>query len=239
MRHYLKVFRPFISLYHKLFSYPVSIVTKKIEDNYWQKKLGSNIGTLSGFRLDRAQIVGDLIDTKAVVGDLGAGDGAILEYLVKAKQVEPVAIDNSPQMIERLKGLSFEAKVCDLNNIRELESLPEVDYYLALEVIEHLNLPEQLIGILALKAKKSVIFSVPNTGYFIHRLRFLCGRFPIQWFCHPSEHLRFWTIADMKWWLKSQNINNYRIISYQGIPILNRIWPALFAEGMIVQLEFR
>ena len=53
--------------------------------------------------------------------------------------------------------------------------------------------------------------------------------------CTSSEHLRFWTIRDLKWWLGFLNIyNQSKIIPYKRVPFLNKIWPNLFAEGSFV-----
>ena len=41
----------------------------------------------------------------------------------------------------------------------------------------------------------------------MHRLRYMLGRFPLQWIVNPNEHIRFWTLKDLIWWLDYLNIN--------------------------------
>ena len=83
-----------------------------------------------------------------------------------------------------------------------------------------------------------LIFSVPNTGYVAHRKRLLFGSFPLQWRNNPGEHLRFWTLGDMKWWLKQLNLYEKSIIkTYEGFPLLNKLWPGMFAMGIIVIIK--
>ena len=51
------------------------------------------------------------------------------------------------------------------------------------------------------------------------------------------EHLRFWTFTDLKWWLKKLKINDYKIYTYEGIPLFNKIYPALFSEAFLIQIK--
>jgi len=71
----------------------------------------------------------------------------------------------------------------------------------------------------------------------VYRLRLLFGKFPAQWRVHPGEHVRFWTARDLRWWLLAQGIENYKIFYYEGIPLLNKIVPSLFAAGFVVYIQ--
>ena len=98
----------------------------------------------------------------------------------------------------------------DLNllNIDDFLSTNKFDIITAFEVLEHLpDADEQLLKLYS-KVNVAFIFSVPNTGYIVHRLRLLFGRFPLQWRAHPGKHARFWTKKDVYWW----------ITKYLGIP---------------------
>ena len=79
-----------------------------------------------------------------------------------------------------------------------------------------------------------MIFSFPNSGYYAHRLRFLFGRFPLQWVVHPGEHLRFWTVKDVNSWVNALKMNFIKLIVYEGVPVLNKIWPSMFGQGIII-----
>ncbi|NCF75234.1 MAG: methyltransferase domain-containing protein [Xanthomonadaceae bacterium] len=118
-----------------------------------------------------------------------------------------------------------------------LNYLDEVDYILELEVIEHLPNIEEFVSKIKNKARKSLIFSIPNRGYYSHRMRLLSGRFPLQWINNPSEHLRFWTVKDIKWWVNFMGLNSNKIIIYEGLPILNKIFPNLFGQGIIIKIK--
>jgi 2-polyprenyl-3-methyl-5-hydroxy-6-metoxy-1,4-benzoquinol methylase len=125
----------------------------------------------------------------------------------------------------------------DISKLYNLSSLPEVDYILGLEIIEHMPNTEEFIFKIQNKSKKGLIFSFPNTGYYSHRLRLLFGRFPLQWIVRPGEHLRFWTVKDVKWWVKNLGFNLEKLIFYEGVPILNKVFPNLFSQGIIIKIS--
>jgi hypothetical protein len=98
--------------------------------------------------------------------------------------------------------------------------------------------PEQFLKIIERKTKKSIFFSIPNTGFIAYRLRLLLGSFPVQWRIHPGEHIRFWTYRDLKWWLKELGyLQRAEIVVYEGIPGFNKIWPSLFGMGLLVKIK--
>lgn len=107
-----------------------------------------------------------------------------------------------------------------------------------MELLEHLPNSEEVLLALLKTTNKKLIFSIPNTGFIGHRLRLLFGSFPLQWRTHPGEHLRFWTYNDIRFWLKELELSkNSKIYFYEGIPLLNRILPSLFAMGILVVIE--
>ena len=127
----------------------------------------------------------------------------------------------------------------DVSADGELEKVKKTDHLLLLEVLEHLPHSEKVLATAYEKSRRGIFFSFPNSGFFIYRLRLLFGKFPMQWRVYPNEHLRFWTVADLKWWLRAQGYTEYDIFFYKGIPLLNRLWPSLFAAGLFVCLTKR
>ena len=149
-----------------------------------------------------------------------------------------VAADISLKALSKLKAEGFETLRLDVENQKALSKLSEKDYILMMEILEHTKKPEEILLSLLSKANNAVIFSVPNTGFIVHRLRLIFGSFPLQWVSAPWEHLRFWTYKDMKWWLKElQLCERTKIIPYEGIPFLNKIFPGIFAMGIIVVIK--
>lgn len=225
-------------LHHSLFGYPQSrLANTAIDyDAYWKEKRNDTPLLLSSFQLSRAKIVASLIKPQSSVIDIGAGNCAILHWLIQNRSVQASAIDCSEFSESCAKSLGISFRQLDLNKPEELLEIPSADYLLLLETIEHLATPENFLQLLLQKANCGIIFSIPNSGYFIDRLRYLFGRTPCQWILHPSEHLRFWTVADLRWWLSALGFSESQrqLYFYEGIPLLNRLIPSLFAKAMVV-----
>ena len=160
-----------------------------------------------------------------------------MKYFKDKADIRGIGVDIDEKSIERVRSLGLEAIKMDINDLENIKNLPEVDYITGFEIIEHMPNPEQFVYRLKDKAKKGFIFSTPNTGYYAHRLRLLFGRFPLQWIAHPGEHVRFWTVKDMKFWVRAIGFRLSKFILYEGLPILNKIWPSMYAQGMIIYIK--
>ena len=205
-------------------------------DLYWQRRGGIRQRGLSAWQKERADIAARIIERGSSVIDLGAGDGSMLVYLREKINIKPIGIETSKDSLEALRQNGIETVEADINDFRALATLPEVDYITGFEVLEHTPNPEAILDALRGKARKGMIFSFPNTGYYLHRLRLLCGRFPLQWIAHPGEHLRFWTVADVRSWVPQTGYELCALVVYQGLPGLNKLLPTLFAQGIVISL---
>lgn len=206
-------------------------------DRYWKKRGRGNGPILSRWQKQRADYILKMIEPGSSVLDIGCGDGAVLFYLRDKISSKGVGVDISQDALNEARKIGIEVIKMNVNNFDELDRLPEVDYVLGLEVIEHMANPEKFIFKIKNKAKKALIFSFPNTGYYIHRLRLLFGQFPLQWIDNPGEHLRFWTVEDVKWWVNYLGLNLDKLIVYEGLPILKKIFPKIFGRGIIIKIS--
>ena len=217
--------------------YPVNTISQDYSyDSYWHHKRPGNLGTLSDFQRRRADIVSTLIEEHSSVLDIGCGDGSLLGYLVEKLSINGIGVDNSAYALSAAAARNLNVWKANVEDLETLNELPETDYILLLEVLEHLARPEDLLVRLRKKCRKAMIISVPNSGYYTHRLRLLFGRFPMQWFVHPGEHLRFWTVSDFRWWVSAQKFSLDALELYEGRPILGKIWPSLFAAGIVAKI---
>lgn len=223
----------------QIFVYP-KLHPEEIDYNvYWRDKRGTDLGTLSDWQVIRAQFVLDTIDKfkKSSFVDVGCGDGSILHYLMEREAVSSACgIDVSELALERAEQFGISTLRADISKVSFIKQVPPADYILLFEVLEHVIHSEVMLTEIYKKAARGVFFSFPNSGYLVHRLRFMFGKFPLQWRMFPGEHVRFWTKQDLRWWLNAMGFTKYRIHCYKGVPILNRIWPALFAAGFVVYL---
>lgn len=232
--------------YKALFLYPVSHIQVSASfdyEEYWKQKRGKSIGTLSSWQKERADFICTVLQSDApnikVLGDIGCGDGSILAY-IKSKikgDFALVGYDSSEFALARAREYGVIATLSDISKPEAYDLFTPTDYYLLLETLEHVPESETLLMAAISKSKKGVFFSFPNTGYIRHRLRLLLGSFPLQWRIRPNEHVRFWTYRDLVWWLAAIGIKNYTIHCYEGVPILNKIYPKLFAAGFVVYVD--
>lgn len=226
----------------RLFFYPDTDLKNGYEvdyDKYWKERGRKNSSTLSDWQRQRAEYLIDMIESGDTILDIGCGDGALLKYVKEHKDVRAIGVDLDIPILKQAEQSGLKIIAMDVTNFDELKRLPNVDYVVGFEIIEHMSNPEKFISIVYPKIKKGMIFSFPNTGYYLHRLRLLFGSFPLQWIIHPGEHLRYWTVRDVKKWTKMLDLPLEKLILYEGLPIFNKIWPSLFGQGIIVKLGKR
>lgn len=210
-------------------------------DAYWKSKRGNDVEALSDWQQERADIVLNYIpqNTPLTIVDIGGGAGAVLNYIAKKRTVEKGIVDDiSGDALAHAKAFGFIDRTTDITKQEELEGIEKADHYILFEILEHIPKPENVLEVLYAKTGRALFFSVPNTGFITHRLRLLLGKFPLQWWLEPGEHLRYWTRADMKWWLDSLGYKGkYELKTYKGVPLLNVLWPSLFAAGLVIILK--
>lgn len=220
-----------------LLSYPHSASLALDYDQYWETKRGSRMGILLRYREDRARAIAGVVEEGASVLDVACGDGAILQYLIEHKAVDAHGVDISERAVAHCRAQGLDVRLADVAQPEALNVLAVYDYIILSEIIEHIPIPEDLLDGLRSHVRRAFIVSVPNTGYIWHRLRLLLGRFPLQWLAHPGEHLRFWTHVDFLWWADWLGYRVRAALPYQGTPGLKRLWPNLFASGIVYVLE--
>ena len=221
----------------RLFIYPKTArVGVPDYDEYWEARAARTMGILSPFRRARAEALARVLPTGAKVLDLGVGDGAILQYVIEARQLEGYGVDISPKAVEFCRSQGLNVTLADINEPLTDQIDAHYDAIVMSEIIEHLPDPEHLLNTLRDRADRLIV-TIPNTGYYLHRLRLLLGRFPLQWIVTPGEHLRFWTVWDFRWWARQMGFRIVHEEAYRGVPLLRRVWPNLFGEAMVYVLE--
>lgn len=225
------VIEEFRKLPMDVFSYkPISIEQMDYE-LYW-----SSIGKFEWFPA-RISIIAERVEIGTSVLDLGCGNGTLLTYLAQTRRAQVSGIDVSTRALElcREKGL-MDLSQADLS-ADDFGLKRKYDYIVITEVLEHIPNPEVLMQKLIGHFNKAVFVSLPNIGFYKHRLRLLCGRFPEQWGKHPGEHLRFWTVRDFERWVRWLGYEAQEVIPTNGFPRLFRIMPSIFAEQIVFVLS--
>ena len=212
-------------------------------DSYWKSR-GFNAPSL-----ERAKIISQYLKKGKKILDVGCGDGTMMEYLQQNNEPRKIiGIDISSYAVEYVRRKGYDAQVMDASS-EEFENFLEshnFDYIIITEVLEHLQEPEKIIKNIKKHCPGAILFiSIPNTGFIMHRLRLLFGKFPIVIIAEDiKEHIRFWTFSDFKYWC---NFFGYKIKNYHscagstkilGID-LGKIYPSLFATQIIFELKLK
>ncbi len=220
-----------------VFRYPVVQLDDTSYNTYWHER-NLRVDSLNNFQKERARMAADSMKQGSSILDIGCGNGAILCAIHAQKTMkELIGVDVSDDALALASANGIRPIKANITSDQEREVLPRTDYICLFEVIEHVQSSERLIQWAYSHAYRGVFFSVPNTGFFTHRLRLLLGRFPLQWRAHPSEHVRFWTLPDMRWWLEQLGYADARVCAYEGMPFFKRLWPSLFAAGIFVTIR--
>ncbi|HAU89195.1 MAG TPA: hypothetical protein DCW72_02870 [Elusimicrobia bacterium] len=224
--YYLK--KPF-SLFRDIFTYPAAKISSMDYADYWTAR-GESSWTA------RYDVFSSLIEPGTSLLDIGCGDGFALKYLAEKKSVSGEGVDISEAAVRAATNRGVKARAADIT-AAGFEISGVYDYILISEVIEHIARPEDLLRKIHGHFRKGLIVSIPNSGHYIHRLRLLFGRFPVQWMLHPGEHLRFWTLRDFRRWSEWLGFRVAGIRTSTGVLLLSGICPALFADNLVFLLK--
>lgn len=146
------------------------------------------------------QIIADMIEPQSRVLDVGCGDGILLDYLTKFKQVDGRGIEISTEGVHACvsAGLSVIQGDADL----DLNDYPDnaFDYVVLSQTLQAMREPKGTLENM-LRIGKHAIVSFPNFGHW--RVRWSIGvhgrmpvskNLPYQWWETPNIH--FCTIKD-------------------------------------------
>ena len=224
---------------HSVLFRPMLLDDFKSYDEYWAKR---------GFHepsRHRAEIISEYIDKGSTILDIGCGDGTVLDYLSKnSSPKDLVGVDISKKAVEHTQKRGYNAYQMDASS-DDFEKFLEnqsFDYIIITEVLEHIQNPEDVIQVCKGRVNKNLFVSIPNMGFFIHRLRLLFGRGPLVMIqVHIKEHIWFWTHADFLHWCDylGFSVKNY-LGSASFCPFgidLGTVWPSLFGEQIIYVLK--
>jgi len=224
--YYLK--KPF-SLFRDIFFYATPRLESMDYSGYWLTR-GESTYTR------RYSLFSELIEPGSSLFDIGCGDGCAIRHLTEERGVSGEGVDLSAPAVEIAVRKGTKASVADIT-APDFRITGTYDYILISEVIEHIGKPEDLVRKTKGHFRKGLIISIPNTGHYIHRLRLLFGRFPVQWMIHPGEHLRFWTLRDFKKWADWLGFEIVAHKSNTGFIGLYHLFPGLFADNLVFLLR--
>lgn len=204
-----------------------------------------NAANTAHLRADLAAIA-EMIPEGARVLDVGCGDGALLEYLVRTKNVDGRGVELSQQNVNACVARGLAVVQGDADT--DLAEYPSqvFDFVILSQTIQATEKPAQVLAQLLRIARRTAI-SLPNFGYWRVRLSLLWqGRMPrtraldYHWYDTPNIHLC--TLADFVDLAHAQGavIDRALALDQHGVRGEMRpdaLGPNLFAQGAIFLLR--
>ena len=162
------------------------------------------------------EIIAELLPKNSRVLDVGCGDGTLIKYLSKEKNIDVRGLELNEENIEICisKGLS----VIEGNAETELGQFPDksFDFVILSQTLQAFYSPVTVLEHL-LRIGKASIVSIPNFGYWKVRTSLLFfGRMPetkslpYKWFDTPNLHMC--TIKDFYELCKNKKIKMEKIV---------------------------
>jgi methionine biosynthesis protein MetW len=162
------------------------------------------------------KVIADLLPNDTRVLDVGCGDGSLMNFLVKEKNIEVRGLELEKQNVQDCiyKGLP----VIQGNAETELYQFPNqsFDYVVLSQTLQAFYNPNKVLKEL-LRIGKSVIVSIPNFGYWKVRTSLLFfGKMPMtktlpnSWYDTPNLHMC--TIKDLFNYCDEQNIKIQKVV---------------------------
>ena len=162
------------------------------------------------------KVIADLLPNNSRVLDVGCGDGSLMNFLVKEKNIETRGLELDQNNVQECiyKGLT----VIHGNAETELYQFPNqsFDYVVLSQTLQAFYKPDKVLKEL-LRIGKSVIVSIPNFGYWKVRTSLLFfGKMPVTktlpntWFNTPNLHMC--TIKDLFKFCYEKKINIKQVV---------------------------
>ena len=166
------------------------------------------------------KVIADLLPNNTRVLDVGCGDGSLMNFLVKEKNIEVRGLELEKQNVQECiyKGLP----VIQGNAETELYQFPDqsFDYVVLSQTLQAFYNPDKVLKEL-LRIGKSVVVSIPNFGYWKVRTSLLFfGKMPMtktlpnSWYNTPNLHMC--TIKDLFNYCDEQNFIIQKVIGVNG-----------------------
>ena len=190
--------------------------------------------------------VAELVPEGSKVLDLGCGEGELLSWLVRNKQVDGRGIELSQEKVNRAIASGLSVIQGDMNS--DLEYYPDGGYDIVIlsQTLQAMQDPKRTLGEILRIGRQGVV-ALPNFGHWKNRIYLgVKGRMPVtktltyEWYDTPNIH--FCTITDFVILCEEMGISiSQRIcVNHQGVPSRfsgRGVWANLFGEQGVFLIE--
>jgi len=154
------------------------------------------------------------IPQKSRVLDLGTGDGAFLERLIRTRQISGEGVEKDAALVTRCMERGLVVHQGDISDGLDQHADGAFDFVLLLGTFQELVQPAEIVHE-AFRVGRQVIISFSNFGHYRVRLQLLFrGRTPVTpslpapWF--RTRNLHFLSVADFEWFCRDSGIREIR-----------------------------
>lgn len=185
-------------------------------------------------------MIGELVDPRTRVLDLGCGEGELLAWLKENKDVDARGVERSSGRTQKAIARGVSVYQGDLESA--LDDYPEraFDYVILSQTLQEMRDPLRVLrGMMRIGARSIVAF--PNFGHWRVRMSHLwsgrapkTGLFPHEWYDSPNIH--FLTVLDFEALAVAQKWTIERRIFLAGNRE-TRVMPNLMAEVAVFLLN--
>lgn len=213
------------------------------------KSIGANIVKHHQIRYD-LEIIGQLIKPESKVLDIGCGDGELLDFLRKNKNISGRGLEISQEQVSKALNRGLSVIQGDAENDLTFYPDQSFDYAILSQTIQAMHNPKEILEEI-LRIAKFAIISLPNFAYIKNRLQLVFkGTMPVtktipyQWYDTPNIH--FCSIKDFENLCKFLNFtikkqvyltSKHRLIKFPGDKIIANLF-AEYGIFLITKQEF-
>lgn len=146
-------------------------------------------------------LVASLIPDGSRVLDIGCGSGNLLSHLMQQQGCRGTGVEIDPEKV--LAAIRLGVPVIELDINHELDEFSNDSYDLVVlsRTLQTVRYPDRVLRHMSRIADRLIV-SVPNFGWYPHRLRMLAGRLPMgkdlpyNWYDSPN--VRYTTLRDLQ-----------------------------------------
>ncbi|MEW4983782.1 MAG: methionine biosynthesis protein MetW [Cycloclasticus sp.] len=190
------------------------------------------------------QKICEWIEPGSRVLDLGCGDGALLDWLQRNRQVTGYGIEINQKNV--LSCLKKKVSIIQTDLDAGLTDFADAsfDYVIMTQALQALQRPDKTLEEMLRVGRKSIV-TFPNFGLWRCRLYLsIKGRMPVskalpaEWYDTKNIHLC--TVNDFERFCEQRSmvISKRGIVDYNHQPsALMKLWPNLFGEVALYQLD--
>lgn len=185
--------------------------------------------------------IAEWVTPGAKVLDLGCGDGSLLRHLKDARGARGYGIEIADENIVTCIKNGVNVIQMDLESGLSGFEAQSFDFVILSQTLQAMKNIEQLVSEM-LRVGKHGIVTLPNFGYWRHRLQIMTGNMPVsedlpyQWFDTPNIHLC--TFDDFEAFCREHGVRILERSAMHDDQVVSFL-PNLFGSLAVYRLESR